>query len=81
MGYEDTHAGSRKMLTWRRTPIPVNIAFAGGNTYGHTGQRVDVERLEILVFTTPTPLPRVAENANKTLTVGSSHFVNFSLAP
>ena len=58
----------------------MNIAFAGGNTYGHTGQRIDLERLKLLEFTTPTPLPRVAENANKTLTVGSSHFVNFSSA-
>ena len=43
MGQQDTHARSRKILTWRRTPNPVNIAFAGGNACGRTGQRVDLE--------------------------------------
>lgn len=31
---------------------------------------------DILQLTSPIPLPRAAENAHKTLTVGSSHFVN-----
>ena len=34
-----------------------------------------------LAITSPTASPRIAENAYKTLTVGSSHFVNFSSAP
>jgi hypothetical protein len=61
--------------------MPVNIAFAGGNTCGHTSWRVDLEWLNVSRLTTPTLLLRVAENANKTLTVGSSHFVHFSSAP
>ena len=64
---------SKTMLTWRRTPMPVNIAFAGGNACGHTHQRVALGRHNVSRFTTPTPLPTVAENANRTLTVGSSH--------
>ena len=28
------HVKGLEMLTCRRTPIPVNIAFAGGNTFG-----------------------------------------------
>ena len=39
---------------------------------------LDLEQLNVSRFTTPAPFPRVAENANKTLTVGSSHFVHFS---
>ena len=58
--------------------MPVNIAFAGGNACNH---RVDLQRLNDSQLTTPKLLPRVAENANKTLIVGSSHFVHFSLAP
>ena len=61
--------------------MPVNIALAGGNTCGHTRQRADLEQLNDSQLTTPTVLPRVAENANKTLTVGSNHFVHFSWAP
>jgi hypothetical protein len=60
--------------------MPVNIAFAGENTCGHTRQRVDLEWLKDSQLTT-TPLPRVAENANNTLTVGPSHLVHFSSAP
>ena len=73
-------AGSRKVLTWRRTPIPVNIAFAGGNICGRTRQR-DLERYYVSEFTTLAPFPRVAENANNTLTVGSSHFIHLSSEP
>ena len=40
-------AGSRKMLTWRSTPIPVKIAFAGGNTYSHIDQTVDLWRMNV----------------------------------
>jgi hypothetical protein len=75
--HQTTHAGSRKMLTWRRTPIPAKIVFAGENICGRACQRVDVEWPK-LAITSPTPLPRVAENAYKTLTVGSSHFNHFS---
>ena len=61
--------------------MPINTAFAGGNICDHTRQRVDLEWLNLSRLTTPTPLLRVAENANKTFTVGSSHFVHFSPAP
>ena len=60
--------------------MPVNIAFAGGNTCGRTRQRVDLELHNVAEFTTPTPLPRVTENLKRTLTVGSSHFVHLSSA-
>ena len=40
-------AGSRKMLTWRSNPIPVKIAFAGGNTYSHIDQTVDLWRMNV----------------------------------
>jgi hypothetical protein len=31
------------MPTCSRTPIPVNIAFAGGNTYDKARQMVDIK--------------------------------------
>ena len=61
--------------------MPVNIAFAGGNTCGRIRQMVDLDYHDVGELTTPTPLPRVAENANRTFTVGSSHFVHLSSAP
>ena len=66
------------MLTWRRTPIPAKITFEGGNTYSHTHQGIDIERVDLSQFTRPTVLLRVAENAYKTFTVESNHAVNFS---
>ena len=33
-----------------------------------------------MILTRPTPSPSVAENANRTLTGGISHFANFSSA-
>ena len=65
-------------LTWRRTPIPAKIAFAGGNTCDGARQRVALKQLNVPSLTTPTPLPRVVENAYKTFTVGSSHLVHSS---
>ena len=58
----------------------MNIAFAGGNICIRIRQR-DLEKYYVSEFTTLAPFPRVAENANKTLTVGSSHFVHFSSEP
>ena len=34
----------------------------------------------IVIFTYPTPPPRVAENEKRTLAVGMSHFVNLSFS-
>jgi hypothetical protein len=41
-GVTTTHAGSRKMFTWRRIPIPVKIVFAGGNICDHTSEVVSI---------------------------------------
>ncbi len=60
--------------------MPAKTAFEGGNICNYTRQRVDLDQLDVSQFTTPTPLPRAAEKAYKTFTVGSSHFVNFSSA-
>src|SRR6266702_1983883 len=46
-GVIETHTGSRKTLTWRRTPIPAKITFEGGNICSDTHQRVDFERLKV----------------------------------
>ena len=61
--------------------MPAKITFEGGNTCNHTYQRVNLEWLKVPQFTVPIPLLTVAENADRTFMVGSSHFVNFSSTP
>ena len=79
MGYQNAHVDSRNMLTWRRMPIPVKTAAAGGNICGRARQRVSLELHNVSEFTGPATL-RNPENADMTFTVGSSHFVHLSSA-
>ena len=48
-----THAGSKKMLTLSRTPIPAKIAFAGGNICSRARQRIDLERAQRSLYLPP----------------------------
>ena len=59
-----------------RTPIPVKITLAGENTY-----KIYIRgcfKDYISISTRLTPPETVAENAERTFTVGFNHFVNLS---
>jgi hypothetical protein len=61
-----------------RTPMPVKITLAGENTY-----KIYIRRRfkdYISISTKLTPPEKVAENAERTFTVGFNHFVNLSSA-
>ena len=64
------------ILAEMRTPTPVKITLAGENTYKIyiRGQFNDC----VSISTKLTPPETVAENAERTFTVGFSHFVNLS---
>ena len=68
---------SKKIQTWRRTPAPAKITVAGEKTCMLAINAQSQEDIT-LSLTRLTPLPRVAENASRTLIVGSSHFVSLS---
>ena len=47
---------STVVLTWRRTPIPAKIAFAGGNTCSRAFQRVALKRAQSVVTYHPNTI-------------------------
>ena len=49
-----------------------------GEYLGHKYKRAKLRELDVLKHTRLTPAPRMPEKADKTLTVGSSHFVHRS---
>lgn len=61
-------------------PIPEKVAFQVGVSVVTHVRGVDPKRGDALQFTGLRPLPRVAKNAYKTPTVGTSQFFNLSLA-
>jgi hypothetical protein len=63
--------------TERRTPTPAKMTLAGEKSY-HTNMRKYLKVLQVVRHTRPIPAPRMPEKANRTLTVGSSHFVHRS---
>ena len=64
------------ILAEMRTPTPVKITLAGENAYKMYIRRRFKDYISI--NTKLTPPETVAENAERTFTVGFSHFVNLS---
>ena len=58
--------------------MPTKTAFAGANACQVNYQNTNRRRVYVLKHTEPTASPKVAENAKRTLTIGSSHLVNLS---
>ena len=67
----------KRIHTARRTPNPVKITLAGWKTY-QIMMSADPGQVYVPMLTTPTPL-RVLDNASRTFTVGSNHFVSLSM--
>ena len=72
-----TQAKSINIHTERRTPTPAKITLAGEKSY-HINEKTGLKELQVMRHTRPAPAPRMPEKANRTLTVGSSHFVHLS---
>ena len=66
------------ILTEMRTPMPVKITLAGENTYKIYIRGRFKDYISIMISTKLMPPETVAENAERTFTVGFSHFVNLS---
>jgi hypothetical protein len=69
------HTNLLRVHTERRTPMPAKTTLAGENT---CQINIRVQTSDKREHTRPTPAPSVAEKANRTFTVGSSHFVHRS---
>jgi hypothetical protein len=68
-----------RVHTERRTPTPTKIAFAGEKIYKiNKHKRADRNGEHVLEHTRPTPSPSASVKAQRTFTVGSSHFVSIS---
>ena len=66
------------ILAERKTPMPAKITFAGENTYKRYRSEEALQLADLSRLTRLTPPEMVAENAERTLIVGFSHFVNLS---
>ena len=74
---QDPHAKGRKKAHLEEDADSSKYHGRGGECLRHKRQMADFERdITLAVFTSPTTSPSVSENLNRTLTVGSSHFVN-----
>ena len=66
-----------RIPTERKRPTPAKMTLAGENTWD-IYKRANLREVDVLKHTKLTPAPRMSEKADKTLTVGSSHFVHRS---
>jgi len=58
--------------------MPEKMTFAGENTLEAVVRVKNHRRDRMVIITRPTPSPRVAENAYRTLTIGTRHFAILS---
>ena len=64
-----------RIHTERKRPTPAKMRLAGENTWDMY-KRAHLREVDVLKHTKPTLASRMSEKADKTLTVGSSHFVH-----